>query len=202
MSSGASASSRPAVCTLCAGRGGTSSSPQQEEAVSLLVAQGLSTREVAAELVRLAEDRAVPPRPHPPSSASVREQSSAPRVADLPRGGGVTGARVHRVGCRNTPAAVHDPRAVRPQRHHRCCRPLVASRLLAPPPHRVPFGAGGGELGGKHVRLRGGKGKPQQMPCWRRGRFIATPNDCGFDHRHVPGKRQHSDLVAADGSHR
>jgi hypothetical protein len=40
------------------------------------------------------------------------------------------------------------------------------------------------------------------MRCGRRGRFIATPNDCGFDHRHGLGKGQHRDLVAADGSHR
>ena len=152
------------------------------------------------------EDRAVPPHPHlrqarRPFASGARRRASL--TSKRRRGHrSARGARVHRVGCRNTPAAVHDPRAVRPQRHLRRCRPLVASRLLAPPPHRVSSGAGGGELGGKHVRLWGGKGKPQQMRCGRRGRFIATPNDCGFDHRHVPGKRQHSDLVAADGSHR
>ena len=51
MCSGASASSRPAEPPSCrAARAGTSSSPLQEEAVTLLVAQGLSNREVAAEL--------------------------------------------------------------------------------------------------------------------------------------------------------
>ena len=130
------------------------------------------------------EDRAVPPHPHlrqarRPFASGARRRASL--TSKRRRGHrSARGARVHRVGCRNTPAAVHDPRAVRPQRHLRRCRPLVASRLLAPPPHRVSSGAGGGELGGKHVRLWGGKGKPQQMPCSRRGRFIATPNRLRF----------------------
>ena len=50
MSPDAIASSRPVACTRSVARGTTSNLTPQEEAVSTLVAQGLSNREVAAEL--------------------------------------------------------------------------------------------------------------------------------------------------------
>ncbi len=50
MSPDAIASSRPVACTRSVARATTSNLTPQEEAVSTLVAQGLSNREVAAEL--------------------------------------------------------------------------------------------------------------------------------------------------------